>query len=134
MEKDSFITRLKSLMARKNNKGKKITTYYLGRKIDGITSATIEKYLKGEMQPGADKVKLLADFFHVSAGWLMWGEEPNVTFSHEDIVVNPSDMWEVLKASVYNQNAQNDHIAKLLDMLSMKMEDDKKASSTCAAV
>ena len=64
----------------------------------------------------------------------MWGEEPNVTFSHEDIVVNPSDMWEVLKASVYNQNAQNDHIAKLLDMLSMKMEDDKKASSTCAAV
>ena len=33
-------------------------------------------------------------------------------------------MWDVLKASVYNQNAQNDHIGKLLDLLTAKLQND----------
>lgn len=134
MENTDFISRLKSLMGRKNHKGKKITSYYLAKNIDGITSATIDKYLSGEIAPGPDKVKLLADFFRVSAGWLMYGEEQSPTFSTDEIVVTPSEMWEVLKASVYNQNAQNDHIGKLLDMLSQKLNFDKKETATCVAV
>ena len=134
MEKSDFVKRLKTLMNRKNKKGKRITSYYLGQHIDGITSATIDKYLNEESIPGPDKVKLLADFFHVSPGWLMWGENDNTVFSSDEFIGSANEMWEVLKASVYNQNAQNDHIAKLLDMLSMKMGNDKKDSSTHADV
>ena len=130
MENSDFVKRLKSLMERKNDKGKKMTSYYLAKNIDGITSATIDKYLSGEMAPGPDKVKLLADFFRVSAGWLMYGEGQDLTFSNEEIVVTPSEMWDVLKASVYNQNAQNDHIGKLLDLLTAKLNDKKETPAT----
>lgn len=133
MENEGFVQRLKALMCRKNNKGKKITAYHLERNISGITSADIYKYLKGT-EPGPEKVKLLADYFKVSAGWLLFGEEPAPALSSENIIVSPTEMWDVLKASVYNQNAQNDHIAKLIDMLREKKEDDKKESSTCVAV
>lgn len=133
MDNEGFIQRLKLLMQRKNEKGKPITGYYLGKNIEGISSADIEKYLKGS-DPGPDKVKLLADFFQVSAGWLLFGEEQAPAFSSESIVVSTSEMWEVLKASVYNQNAQNDHIGKLLDMLSQKLNFDKKETATCVAV
>lgn len=132
MENSDFVKRLKSLMERKNDKGKKMTSYYLAKNIDGITSATIDKYLSGEMAPGPDKVKLLADFFRVSAGWLMYGEGQDLTFSNEEIVVTPSEMWDVLKASVYNQNAQNDHIGKLLDLLTAKLNDKKETPASVA--
>lgn len=134
MENPDFVKRLRSLMERKNDKGKKMTSYYLAKNIDGITSATIDKYLSGEMAPGPDKVKLLADFFRVSAGWLMYGEGQDLTFSNEEIVVTPSEMWDVLKASVYNQNAQNDHIGKLLDLLTAKLQNDKKETPASVAV
>ncbi len=133
MEKEDFVQRLKALMCRKNNKGKKITAYHLERNIDGITSADIYKYLKGT-EPGPEKVKLLADYFHVSAGWLLFGEEQAPAFSSDNILVSPSEMWDVLKASVYNQNVQNDHISKLIEMLREKTENDKKETSTCVAV
>ena len=133
MENEGFAQRLKSLMCRKNNKGKKITAYYLEKNIDGIKAATIDKYLRGT-DPGPDKVKLLADFFRVSPGWLMFGENNGMTFSSEEITVSTTEMWDVLKASVYNQNAQNDHIGRLLDMLREKLDVDKKESAACVAV
>ena len=134
MEDNGFVERLKSLMARKGNKGKEFTSYSIAKHVDGITSSAIDKYLKERSIPGPDKVKLLADFFHVSPGWLMFGEEKTDNFYSENISVSPSDMWDVLKASVYNQNAQNDHISKLLEMLSEKMAEDKKETATRTAV
>lgn len=133
MRNEGFIQRLKSLMCRKNNKGKKITAYHLERNIDGITSADIYKYLKGT-EPGPDKVKLLADYFQVSAGWLLFGEEQAPALSSGDVVVSPSEMWDVLKASVYNQNSQNDHISKLIEMLGESIRDAKKETPACVAV
>jgi len=134
MEDDNFVKRLESLMARKNSKGRKITSYYMAKHIDGISATAIDKYLSGKQLPGPDKIKMLADFFKVSPGWLMFGEGKTELFSSEDISVSPSDMWDVLKASVYNQNAQNDHISKLLEMLSEKLAEDKKETATRSAV
>lgn len=64
----------------------------------------------------------------------MFGDGQEETFSDDDITVSSSEMWDVLKASVYNQNAQNDHIGKLLDMLRVKLEIDKKETPACVAV
>ena len=133
MGNEGFIQRLQYLMCRKNSKGKKISAYQLEKSIEGITAADIYKYMRGT-EPGPDKVKLLADFFKVSAGWLLFGDENAPSFSSENIVVSSSEMWDVLKASVYNQNAQNDHIGRLLDMLQEKLEIDKKEASARVAV
>jgi transcriptional regulator with XRE-family HTH domain len=135
MDDNGFIERLQSLMARKSSKGKKFTSYHIAKKVEGISSTAIDKYLNGSLTPGPEKVKLLADFFKVSPGWLMFGEEPNATtFSSDKITVSTAEMWDVLKASVYNQNAQNDHIGKLLDLLQEKMGVDKKETAACVAV
>ena len=133
MDKEGFVERLRSLMERKNNKGKKVTSYYLAKKLDGISATAIDKYLSGQQTPGPDKIKLIADFFRVSPGWLLFGEQ-DVTFPEKDITVPTNEMWDVLKASVYNQNAQNDHISRLLDMLGEKINNDKKEHSSRAAV
>ena len=133
MDKEGFVERLRSLMERKNNKGKKVTSYYLAKNLQGISATAIDKYLNGKLTPGPDKIKLIADFFHVSPGWLLFGEQ-EVTFQEKNLTVPTNEMWDVLKASVYNQNAQNDHISRLLDMLGEKLKNDKKESSTRAAV
>lgn len=134
MSDNGFIERLQSLMNRKNNKGRKITSYHIAKNVEGISSTAIDKYLNGTLTPGPEKVKLLAEFFHVSPGWLMFGEDNGTMFTSEDITVSSAEMWDVLKASVYNQNAQNDHIGKLLDMLREKLEVDKKETAASVAV
>lgn len=134
MNDSGFVERLQSLMARKSNKGKKFTSYHIAKNVEGISSTVIDKYLNGSLTPGPEKVKLLAEFFNVSPGWLMFGEERGVTFSSDDITISSSEMWDVLKASVYNQNAQNDHIGKLLEMLQEKLQIDKKETPACVAV
>lgn len=135
MENKGFIERLELLMSQRNGKnGRKTSSYRVGKDVEGITSAAIDKYIKGKSMPGPDKVKLLADYFGVSAGWLLFGDEGGTTFSSKEIAVSTSEMWDVLKASVYNQNAQNDHISKLIEMLREKTKNDKKETSTCVAV
>ena len=133
MDKEGFMERFRSLMERKNNKGKKVTSYYLAKNIEGISSTAVDKYLSGKLTPGPDKIKLIADFFNVSPGWLLFGEQ-EVTVFDNNITVPTNEMWDVLKASVYNQNAQNDHISRLLDMLGEKIQKDKKGTSSRAAV
>ena len=133
MDKEGFMERFRSLMERKNNKGKKVTSYYLAKNIEGISSTAVDKYLSGKLTPGPDKIKLIADFFNVSPGWLLFGEQ-EVTVFDNNIPVPTNEMWDVLKASVYNQNAQNDHITRLLDMLGEKIQKDKKGTSSRAAV
>lgn len=133
MDKEGFMERFRSLMERKNNKGKKVTSYYLAKNIEGISSTAVDKYLSGKLTPGPDKIKLIADFFNVSPGWLLFGEQ-EVTVFDNNIPVPTNEMWDVLKASVYNQNAQNDHISRLLDMLGEKIQKDKKGASSRAAV
>lgn len=133
MDKEGFMERFRSLMERKNNKGKKVTSYYLAKNIEGISSTAVDKYLSGKLTPGPDKIKLIADFFNVSPGWLLFGEQ-EVTVFDNNIPVPTNEMWDVLKASVYNQNAQNDHISRLLDMLGEKIQKDKKGTSSRAAV
>lgn len=134
MDNKGFVERLHDLMSRKSDKGKKITSYHIAKNVEGISSTAIDKYLSGKLTPGPDKVRLLAEFFRVSPGWLMFGNEGETTFSSENITVSASEMWDVLKASVYNQNAQNDHIGKLIDLLQEKLEVDKKETSACVAV
>lgn len=134
MDNNGFIERLQGLMARKSNRGKKFTSYHIAKNVEGISSTVIDKYLNGSLTPGPEKVKLLADFFKVSPGWLMFGEEQGETFSGNDIIVSSSEMWDVLKASVYNQNAQNDHIGKLLDILREKLDIDKKETPARVAL
>lgn len=133
MDKEGFMERFRSLMERKNNKGKKVTSYYLAKNIEGISSTAVDKYLSGKLTPGPDKIKLIADFFNVSPGWLLFGEQEVPVFDN-NIPVPTNEMWDVLKASVYNQNAQNDHISRLLDMLGEKIQKDKKGTSSRAAV
>ena len=50
----------------------------------------------------------------------------NESFLESQKVVR--EMWDMLKTSVYNQITQNNHIAKLLDILQEKLADDKKAT------
>lgn len=126
--------RLESLMNRKNGKGRKITSYFMSKNIEGISQTAIDKYLSGKQVPGPEKIRVIAEFFHVSPGWLMFGEEETRQFTTDEISVSTSEMWDVLKASVYNQNAQNDHIGKLLEMLSDKLADDKKETAARTAV
>ena len=126
--------RLESLMNRKNGKGRKITSYFMSKNIEGISQTAIDKYLSGKQVPGPEKIRVIAEFFHVSPGWLMFGEEETRQFTTDEISVSTSEMWDVLKASVYNQNAQNDHIGKLLEMLGDKLADDKKETAARTAV
>lgn len=134
MGDNGFVKRLESLMNRKNGKGRKITSYFMSKNIEGISQTAIDKYLSGKQVPGPEKIRVIAEFFHVSPGWLMFGEEETRQFTTDEISVSTSEMWDVLKASVYNQNAQNDHIGKLLEMLSDKLADDKKETAARTAV
>jgi len=134
MGDNGFVKRLESLMNRKNGKGRKITSYFMSKNIEGISQTAIDKYLSGKQVPGPEKIRVIAEFFHVSPGWLMFGEEKTPQFTTDEISVSTSEMWDVLKASVYNQNAQNDHIGKLLEMLSDKLADDKKETAARTAV
>lgn len=134
MGDNGFVKRLESLMNRKNGKGRKITSYFMSKNIEGISQTAIDKYLSGKQVPGPEKIRVIAEFFHVSPGWLMFGEEKTPQFTTDEISVSTSEMWDVLKASVYNQNAQNDHIGKLLEMLSDKMAEDKKETAARTAV
>lgn len=134
MGDNGFVKRLESLMNRKNGKGRKITSYFMSKNIEGISQTAIDKYLSGKQVPGPEKIRVIAEFFHVSPGWLMFGEEETRQFTTDEISVSTSEMWDVLKASVYNQNAQNDHIGKLLEMLGDKLADDKKETAARTAV
>ena len=134
MGDNGFVKRLESLMNRKNGKGRKITSYFMSKNIEGISQTAIDKYLSGKQVQGPEKIRVIAEFFHVSPGWLMFGEEETRQFTTDEISVSTSEMWDVLKASVYNQNAQNDHIGKLLEMLSDKLADDKKETAARTAV
>ena len=134
MGDNGFVKRLESLMNRKNGKGRKITSYFMSKNIEGISQTAIDKYLSGKQVPGPEKIRVIAEFFHVSPGWLMFGEEETRQFTTDEISVSTSEMWDVLKASVYNQNAQNDHNGKLLEMLSDKLADDKKETAARTAV
>lgn len=107
MEDFGIGNRLKMLMEQPNERGKKITSYHIEKHVEGLTSTSVENYISGKQQPGPDKIKKLADFFRVSPGWLMFGEEGA-----------PSrDIIRSIRAFINEQKAQIQHIESVLSQL-----------------
>lgn len=65
IDKKVFGERLKSLMKKYNE-----TTYSLG-KVFNLSPPTISRYTRGEMEPKMTTVKAMANYFNVSADWLI---------------------------------------------------------------
>lgn len=60
----------------------KVTAAEVSRKT-GISKATLSKWKHGVSTPKMDKLKLIADFFHVSVEWLAGYDNPNETFEYQ---------------------------------------------------
>lgn len=66
---DSSYKRFQELLERNN-----VTAYKVAKET-GVTTATLTSWKQGKYVPKTEKLKLIADFFHVSTDYIMYGKE-----------------------------------------------------------
>lgn len=66
---DSSYNRFQELLERNN-----VTAYKVAKET-GVTTATLTSWKQGKYVPKTEKLKLIAEFFHVSTDYIMYGKE-----------------------------------------------------------
>mgnify|MGYP002711333184 CR=1 FL=1 len=92
-------------------------------KATGISNMTLSDWKNGKYTPKADKLQIIANFFHVSVNYLMTGKEPEEDFSDEAAhlvakIRKDTELSKALQKYFELSDAKKKHVVELINLLS----------------
>ena len=92
-------------------------------KATGIPASTFSDWKHGKSTPKSDKLKKIADFFHVSLTFLMTGKEPEPDFSDESAhlvakLARDPELSKALQKYFELSETKKKHVIELINLLS----------------
>ena len=92
-------------------------------KATGISNMTLSDWKHGKSTPKSDKLKKIADFFHVSLTFLMTGKEPEPDFSDESAhlvakLARDPELSKALQKYFELSETKKKHVIELINLLS----------------
>lgn len=124
MQKDDFIQqfsqRLKEAMLAAKFYAPRSTSGVSTHKLVEITGYSLQicrRYLRGEALPEPLKLMEIAKNLNVSAGWLLFGDEPAQTLTSKDkIFINKNLLEYILSfaAGLYQKSQRNEEVSAFL--------------------